>query len=88
MLTVSTGAPHTIQGIILIIHFDVRVDKHKRLSCRADRTLVQNLREELPGALVLRVAEDLLRRTFLDDLAAVNEHHTIGHAARKSPSRA
>ena len=33
--------------------------------------------EERTGALVLRVVEDLIRRTLLEDLTAVEHHHPV-----------
>src|SRR5271163_1248917 len=43
----------------------------------------QDLAEEQPGAFALRAGKKLLRRTALDDLAAVHEHHRVGVSARE-----
>src|SRR3954463_10158877 len=44
------------------------------------RSVVQDAVQELPRTFALRLAEELLRRRLFDDLAAVHEHHRVGHA--------
>ena len=39
---------------------------------------VQDARQEVPGGLLARVVDDLLRRALLDDLAATQEHDAVG----------
>src|SRR6266702_2491102 len=44
----------------------------------------QNLRQELLRAVAARLAEEVVLRRVLDDLAAVHEDHTVGDLAGKA----
>src|SRR3954466_6525829 len=48
------------------------------------RSVVQDAIQELPREFALRLGEELLRRRLFDDLAAVPEHHGVGHAPREA----
>ena len=47
-------------------------------------SVVEDLRQEQPGALRARIAEELLRRRLLDDLALVHEDDAVGDRAGKA----
>ena len=42
---------------------------------------VQDACQEVPGGLLARVVDDLLRRALLDDLAVPKEHDAVGRLA-------
>ena len=44
----------------------------------------QDLRQEQAQPVGLRVVEQRLRRALFHDLAAVHEHHAVGHGAREA----
>jgi hypothetical protein len=43
--------------------------------------MVREVSQELPGSVLLRISQNLLRRTGFDGGAAVEEAHDVGHLA-------
>ena len=46
--------------------------------------MIQDLAEEQLGTVVLRIAEEIFRVVFLDDLTFIHEDDAVGHLAGKA----
>ena len=51
---------------------------------RVVHELAQDSRQEIPGGLLARVVDHLLRRALLNDLPVTEEHNAVGRLASKA----
>src|ERR1700741_3669240 len=56
----------------------------RRFDSRLNEDLLLHEAQETLRALVLRRIDHLRRRSLLDDLALIHEHHAVGDAAREA----